>query len=393
MSNCSGLATHRQIACSILSVAMSCSFFLSAFRVDAQLTILHSFGDGTVPNDGANPQAGLIQAANGNFYGTTANTALNPFGSGVIFQMTPAGAVTTLYTFTGLNLSASALLLYNDDLVGITFNGGNDINPYGTPGFGTIFQTSLSGQTEFLHKFSGGSGPSYPSASLVLGPNGDLYGTTSAVLQSAATVFTFNAIKKKLTVVHNFPSNLPSFYLQSPLLLGQDGNFYGITPNGTIFMMTPGGEVKNLYTFSGYTVGVGPLVQDAAGNFYGTTDYNGTYNEGTVFKMTPQYVVSILYSFGESPDSNQDPNTVVVGPDGNLYGTTTYGGTKNAGVIYQLAPDGSTYTILHHFYDGSVANDGYGPVAPLVVGADKNLYGTTAGGGSANLGVIFKIVP
>ena len=158
-------------------------------------------------------------------------------------------------------------------------------------------------------------------------------------------------------------------------------------------MMTPAGKVTILYTFPLSCLGAGPLVQDTAGNFYGTTAVNGTYNSGAVFKMTPQHVVTILHSFGQSGDGSNPNSTVVIGPDGNLYGTTPQGGTKDAGVLYQLAPDGSTYTILHHFYDGSVANDGYQPNAPLILGADNNLYGTTAWGGTANLGVIFKMVP
>lgn len=109
--------------------------------------------------------------------------------------------------------------------------------------------------------------------------------------------------------------------------------------------------------------------------------------------MTPQHVVTILHPFGGSGDGSEPDTAVVIGRDGNLYGTTPQGGTHDAGVIYQLTPDGSSYTILHHFYDGSVANDGYEPQAPLIVGADNNLYGTTLWGGSANLGVIFKIVP
>jgi uncharacterized repeat protein (TIGR03803 family) len=394
MFTLSSLPLRGGVRWPIFSATLIGYFVLSALNGAAQLTILHSFGDGTVPNDGARPQAGLIQASDGNFYGTTGDTALNPFGSGVIFQMTSAGAVSTLYTFTGLNLSPSRLLLYNGDLVGTTSIGGRGVDSYGTPGFGTIFKTSLSGQTVFLQEFSSDS--NYPIGNLIPGPNGELYGTSgSADNQVGGTAFKYNPVTKKLTVLHSFPARSGP---ETPLLLGQDGNFYGSSrashnTTSAIFMMTPAGNVTILYTFPLFTLGAGPMIQDAAGNFYGTTDLNGTYNSGTVFKMTSQYVVTILHSFGGSGDGFGPDNGVVIGPDGNLYGTTPQGGTKDAGVIYQLAPDGSTYTILHHFYDGSVANDGYQPNAPLIVGTDNNLYGTTRWGGSANLGVIFKIVP
>jgi uncharacterized repeat protein (TIGR03803 family) len=85
-----------------------------------------------------------------------------------------------------------------------------------------------------------------------------------------------------------------------------------------IFMMTPAGKVTILYTFPLSSLGAGPLVQDVAGNFYGTTDLNGTYSSGTVFKMTPQHVVTILHSFGQSGDGSSPNSTVVIGPDGNL---------------------------------------------------------------------------
>jgi len=380
MITLSYLPILKEIRWSILSVTLAGFFFLSALRANGQLTILHSFSDGTVPNDGAKPSAALIQALDGTFYGTTSNTALNPFGPGVIFQLTPSGAVTTVYTFTGLNLASSELLLYQGDLVGTTFVGGHT-NSYGSLGDGTVFRVTSSGKEVFIYKL--GQEPSDPTGNLILGPNGDLYGTTTS-----GTVFKFNPATEKLTVVYTFSKGT----YPSPLLLGQDGNFYGITDTGTIFMMTPAGKVTNLYTFP-FTFGLGPLVQDAAGNFYGTTDLNGTYSSGTVFKMTPQHVVSILHSFGQKPDGSDPDTTVVIGPHGNLYGTTPTGGTAGGGVVYQLAPDGSSYTVLHNFYDGSVNNDGYYPQSALIVGADNNLYGTTNGGGSANLGVVFKIVP
>jgi uncharacterized repeat protein (TIGR03803 family) len=390
MSTFPYLTIPRGIRRLVLSVMFAGFFLFSVFRVAAQVTILHSFGDGTVPNDGAAPSAALIQASDGNFYGSTSGTAINPFGSGVIFQLTPSGVVSTVYTFARLNLRPPDLLLFQHDLVGTTSIGGRT-NSYGSSGYGTIFRVTSSGKEVFLHEFN--QDLSYPIRSLVLGPHGELYGTTTQGGSQSGGVFKFNPVTTNLTVLYRFPS--PSSPA-SPLVLGQDGNFYGLASTGTssaIFMMTPAGEVTILYTFPLFTVGVGPLVQDAGGNFYGATDLNGAHSAGTVFKMNPQHQVSLLHSFGQKPDGTDPGTTVVIGPDGNLYGTTPSGGTAGAGIVYRLVPDGSSYRVLHNFYDGSVTNDGYGPGGPLIVGADNNLYGTTTAGGSVGLGVIFKIVP
>jgi uncharacterized repeat protein (TIGR03803 family) len=372
--------------CFLAAFATSC--FFSGLAPAASVTILHSFADGTVPNDGANPSGSLIQTPDGDFYGTTRGTALNPDGAGAIFKMTLGGTVSTVHTFTGPFVNPGFQLVFaNGNLIGITQTGGftNGGLQYG---FGTIFSTTLSGQTEFLYRFTGKTGAAAgPSGALVLGPGGELYGVTAGGgSNSTGTAFKFNAATKQLTILASFFQ----YSSNGALLLGQDGNFYGITAGAVIFMLTPGGTLTTLYTFPGITYGVGPLVQDAAGNFYGATQLNGTYSDGIVFKMTPQHTVTILHSFGASGDGFF-PNAVVIGPDGNLYGTTTGGGSKDAGVLYQLSTDGSTYNIVHHFFDGSIQNDGYSPEGALLVGSDNNLYGVTLDGGSLGLGVIFKV--
>lgn len=372
----------------IAAAVVSCLFSVSAPA--AQVTILHSFADGSVPNDGSYPSGPLIQASNGNFYGTTFGTALNPDGAGAIFQMTLQGAVSTIYIFTGPNLSPSSALLFNNsNLIGTTFSGGLTNN--GTQsGFGTVFSTTLSGKTNFLNTFGAPAVTSgaYPGGGLVLGPDGDFYGATDQGGEySHGTAFKIDPGTGQVTVLYSFESEPAT----GPLLLGQDGNFYGITAGATIFQMTPSGTVTNVYTFPGFTYGQGPLIQDASGNFYGATGLNGTYSGGTVFKMNPQYTVTILHSFGQKPDG-MDPQTPVIGPNGNLYGTTLDGGQHDAGVLFELSTDGSTYNVLHYFWDGSIQNDGYGPKG-LVLGSDNNFYGTTGGGGSMDLGVIFELTP
>jgi uncharacterized repeat protein (TIGR03803 family) len=371
-----------------LAIIAAISVLFSMSTPAAQVTILHSFGDGTVPNDGAYPSGALIQASNGNFYGTTGGNALNPDGSGMIFEMPLGGAVSEVYTFTGPNLSpGNALLFDNNSLIGTTETGGLTKN--GTQyGYGTIFSTTLSGQNTFLYSFQapGKDSGANPGGSLVLGPDGDLYGATNnGGANSHGIAYKIDPTTGTLTVLYSFTTSSAS----GSLLLGQDGNFYGITYDATIFKMTPAGVVNNLYSFSS-TYGQGPLIQDAAGNFYGATALNGAYSGGTVFKMTPQYNVTILHSFGQKPDG-ANPYTPVIGPDGNLYGTTNNEGVNDGGVIYQLSTDGSTYNVLHYFDDGSIQNDGWEPSGGLVLGSDNNFYGTTVGGGSTELGTLFEL--
>ncbi len=218
--------------------------------------------------------------------------------------------------------------------------------------------------------------------------DGDFYGTTFAGGEySRGTAFKIDPGTGQVTLLYSFQSESAT----GPLLLGQDGNFYGITAGATIFQMTPSGTVTNVYTFPATTYGQGPLIQDASGNFYGATGLNGGYSGGTVFKMTPQYTVTILHAFGQKPDG-MEPQTPVIGPNGNLYGTTLNGGKDDGGVLFELSTDGSTYNVLHYFSDGSIQNDGWEPTG-LVLGSDNNFYGTTAGGGSMDLGVIFELSP
>lgn len=369
----------------IAGISLLCSVPTPA----AQITILHSFGDGTVPNDGAYPGGPLIQASNGNFYGTANGTALNPDGSGMIYEMPLGGTVSAIYTFTGPNLAPGGLLFYNNGLIGVSEFGGLTNN--GTQyGYGTIFSTTLSGQNTFLYTFQapGTNSPSDPNGGLVLGPDGDLYGATAGGgTNSRGTAFKIDPTTGTLTILYNFTS----YSASGALLLGQDGNFYGITYGGTIFKMTPKGVVTNLYTFSGITLGQGPLIQDAAGNFYGATGLNGTNFDGTVFKMTPQYTVTIIHSFDGT--DGEEPNTPAIGPDGNLYGTTLDAGKNDGGTVYELSTDGSTFNVLHYFSDGTIQNDGWEPSGGLVLGSDKNFYGTTGGGGAMQLGTLYQVTP
>ena len=258
---------------------------------------------------------------------------------------------------------------------------------------GSNFYLGSSGSAQTWHAFglqkTNGDDPLTP---LMLGPDGDIYGAT--VIGGAhdqGTVYRLNPATHELTLLHSFSVSGP--YRPRYLILGQDGNFYGYAFSSSgmvILMMTPAGAVTTLYTFNGSEEFDGlSLMQASDGTFYGTTEILGTYNKGTLFKMAgtpPSVTVTVLHSFGQGIDGFY-PGGVVVGPNGNLYGTAaggtggTGGGGVGDGIIYEITPDGSTYTILHNFGDGTLANDGVGPNG-LIVGADNNLYGTTSQGGA-----------
>ena len=361
-------------------------FFLALHRsVDAQLTILHSFGDGSVANDGAIPQAGLIQAPTGEFFGVTTSQAKQTGTSaGTVFQMTPAGKVSVIHRFglTSNLWSNSPLLYYQGKLIGITPSG-----PSST-GTGTLFalrKTSTGWRLSFWQKNIGLDG------NVILGTDGNFYGV------SLLDVLKISPTTHQVTTFFNGEGQ-SNYFFAPGLVEGSDGNFYGSTKylqglqylSGAILQLTPSGQG----TFTQFEIlqGTGPMIQASNGTFYGigaTFNDIGTMSPGIVFSYSPNGSTGILHVFGQGSDGTYPVGAVVQGPNGDLYGVTSLGGTAGAGILFEVSTLG-VYTILHNFGDGSVANDGASPEGTLIVGKDKNLYGTTAGGGKAGLGTIFK---
>jgi uncharacterized repeat protein (TIGR03803 family) len=187
--------------------------------------------------------------------------------------------------------------------------------------------------------------------------------------------------------------NYPGFVAQ-----GRDGNLYstsydGGTDNaGTVFKVTPAGQVTVLYSFDGVTGAFpsGGLTLGSDGNFYGTTFENGPSNFGTVFKITSGGKLTVLHAF-ESTDGSGPWGAPVQGTDGAYYGTTEHGGSVGCGTVYRVTA-GGTFRTLYNF-DGP---HGCQPLAPLVLGNDGNFYGATlvlTGEDNPNLGAIFKVTP
>ncbi len=364
-------------------------------------TTLHNFAGSP---DGAVPYAGLVQATDGNLYGTTANGGLYNFGA--VFQITPTGTLTTLYSFCSQPNCTDG---------GIPWAGlvqANDGNFYGTTtleganGEGTVFKITPSGVLTTLHSFTGYPTDGYqPSAVLLQGSDGSLYGTTLYGGQSnicmtngCGTVFKVSP-GGGFTTVYSFCTQVgcpDGFNPRGALIQAADGNFYGTTlygginTGGTVFQMTPGGTLTTLYSFcAGFLCPDGDdpyagLVQASDSNFYGTTYFGGTdVGAGTVFKITPQGVLTTLHSFSGSDGANPYA-ALVQASDGNLYGTTY--GAYGASTVFKITPQGEL-TTLHSFGYG----EGQYPYAGLVQASDGNLYGTTSKGGDNNAGTVFRL--
>lgn len=389
------------------SLTKACCLFLlstaTAITLPAQtFTTLHSF-DGT---DGNNSQAALVQATDGNLYGSTVYAGAN--GVGTIYKMTTSGTVTLLTSFDGANGSSpwNALIQGSDgNLYGTANYGGADHDCTG--GCGVVYKTTLGGAITTLHSFDEGDGVN-PQEGLVLGSNGDFYGLTLYGGDGYGTVFNINT-SGKLTTLHTFVDGTDGAYPYPAMIQATDGNFYGTTytggayDEGTVFRMTPSGTLTTIYSFCAdedlCTDGaepVGGLVQRNDGNLYGVAAHgaNQICGCGTIFKLTLTGTFTTLHSFTGS-EGNGAWSRMVQGTDGNFYGVTTYGGASTfcdggCGTIFSIGPTGA-FTSLYSFCPASGCADGAVSIAGLIQDTNGTFYGTTAEGGTSNEGVVYSL--
>ncbi len=168
----------------------------------------------------------------------------------------------------------------------------------------------------------------------------------------------------------------------------------GATDNGVVFERGAGGKYKVLYSFLGAPDAAQPnagVTEDAVGNLYGTTTFGGVYDQGAIYKLTPGGAETVLYSFTGGADGAKIYGGVTLDPAGNLYGTAAEGGSMNGGVVWEFSAAGQ-FTVLHAFAGFPV--DGANPYAGVTLDAQGNLYGTTSYGGTVgDLGTVFKLSP
>ncbi len=393
-------------------VALILAGLLTASLAQAQTyTNLYSF---TGPG-GSNPYSGLIRDSAGNLYGTASSGG--SANEGVIFRIEKNGKENVLFSFTGVSTGydpTSTLLA--DETAGVLYGtaagGGDPSCPQGDQfGCGAVFKLSKTGKYTILYSFTGGADGAFPFAGLIKDSAGNLYGTTQFggdlscgnQASGCGTVFEISPSGQEATL-HAFAGGSDgSGPYYGTLLRDTAGNFYGVTVAGgssncgVVYQIAKNGAETILHNFAGGTtdgcVPIGALIEDNAGNLYGTASTHGAgtgYVAGVVFKLSKdgsQY--NILHTFTGQPDGDTPEGGLIRDAAGNLYGTTEFGGTAGAGTVYELNNQGSL-TVLYNFTGSS--DDGAYPYDTLLGDPAKGvLYGTTAFGGVDFQGTIFSL--
>jgi uncharacterized repeat protein (TIGR03803 family) len=399
-----------------------------------QFEVLHEFAGGS---DGQSPQAGLTEDQTGSLYGTTFGAETGAPGKhcskncGNVYAILHGGGEQTIYSFDGSDGAGptAPLLASGGNLYGTTSFG------YRKARFGTLFKLTPDGKETVLYTFcslgSCADGRD-PIGGVAIDDSGSLYGTTFAGGVSAncsrkegcGTVYKLSPNGDE-TVLYSFcaqPNCTDGDGPAGSVLLDKAGNLYGTTSfggaqgHGALWKLAANGTETAIYSFCSQpscTDGAGPshtnLIVDHAGNFYGTTAIGGGFNSGTVWRLAPNGTESVLYSFCQLPDGlnckdGDFPEAgVIADAEGNLYGTTYFGGlvggscgySIGCGTVFKLAPDG-TETVLHAFCSSGGCSDGSTPQSSLVLDG-KHLFGNTTYGGleSCNSGIgcgtLFKV--
>ena len=353
-----------------------------AYRSDksGNLTVLHNFP--STPGEGSGPSGGLIRSTGGVFYGIT--NVGGSSDSGTVYQMTSDGTVTTLVSFpgpypTGVGFPGYGLTLLPDgSLVGITATGG--VNSVGV-----VFRVPPSGGSfDVIRDFGGPVGVANPASQLVQTADGTLWGTAGGGAAGLGTVYRLSGDPM---VVHEFsgadgasPGNLYA----TP-----DGSLYGVTASqgsggsGTIFKLDADGTFTTLHAFSGLDGAEpgGGLMQASDGNFYGTTAFGGVNGGGTLYRITSSGVHAKLHDFQANAVPEEPRGRIIQASDGMLYFTTF----STFGSLYQSDLAGNL-TDLHDWNSG----DATSPPDGVIQADDGNLYGTTRYYGNGPGGGLFR---
>ncbi len=379
----------------------------------------------------------VVRDSAGNLYGAAeagGNTTCTNNGCGGIYELTDSSTgwkETNLYSFTdgtdGAKPMATLLRDSAGNLYSTTYQGGK--------GAGSVFKLSPGSQGTWtestLYDFPVFKEGTAPYAGLIPDGAGNYYGTTSTGgLNTSCLYWTGCGSVFKLTpngsggwtetVIYAFTGqNGDGIYPTGDLVLDSAGNLYGTTrtggavgscPNyddycGTVFKLSPNGDgtwsESVIHAFTGYSSdGSNPfygLVLDSAGNLYGTTTRGGTYDSGIAFELSPGsngWTETILHVFGASGDAAGPSSTLVIDAKGNLYGTAS-SDSNGVGAVYRLSPSGSGWTesLLYVFTAGSNNSGGSSPQGNIVFDSAGNLYGAAIYGGSYGVGVVYKLTP
>lgn len=338
---------------------------------------------------------------------------------GSIAQPAAGSSYRVLYSFglpEKLNDGARPIGKLHDlgtNLYGTTQLGGTS-NARCRLGCGTVFSVGTAGHERVIHRFTGGPAGAAPVTGLSY--DIDLFGTTiggggSCNGVGCGTVFKLATDGASERILHRFTGGRDG---ENPVggLVRIGSTYYSVTQYGgmttslcsagcgTVFAITTSGSERIIYRFKGGSDGALPVgsLYMLDGNLYGTTQYGGVTTNfcetgcGTVFEMTTSGVKKTLYSFRYSSTRADAayPAAAVFALNGKLYGTTIGGGKYADGTVYAIDPATGSEKVLHSFRCCGTITDGQFPVAPLVA-VDGILYGTTRNGGTNNRGTIFEI--
>jgi uncharacterized repeat protein (TIGR03803 family) len=356
----------------------------------------------------------LVQGTDGNFYGVAAVGGAN--AQGTVFKVTSTGALTTIYNFCSLTACADGSIPggglvqgANGNFYGVTVQGGaNNV--------GTMYEITSEGGLTTLHSFDPAVDGANPIGTLRRS-NGYFYGITQPYglgTGQQGTVYKITA-SGTVTTLYYFcsqPNCADGSFPFGGLTQASDGNFYGETIEGgnngtclqtqssgcgTIYRLTSTGLLTTLHSFAGYPDDgnnpSGGLLQAGGMDLYGTTEGGGANNLGTAFKITLGGVLTTLYSFCAEYVRNECPNGrspyagFAQGTDGNLWSVAYAGGTYGYGTVYRMTMQGKL--AVEHSLDST---DGALPGAGgLLQGTDGSFYGTTEAGGEYGDGTLFNL--
>lgn len=342
---------------------------------------------------GLNPRGQIVQGTNGMLYGTTGGDLVN--SDGTIYEITPGGTLTTISVFGGSFGAvpyAGLILATNGNFYGTAEDGGSN-------GDGTVFEINSSGAMTTLHEFDATDGAE-PIGRLLQAANGTFYGTTQFNgTDGYGTVFSMTS-SGTVTTLHNFTGGPDGAYPYGGVIQGTDGNFYGTTQYGgvgygVVYKITPAGTLTTLYSFQFNDPNGGnprgELVQGANGDFYGTTYSYGANESGTIYKITSTGTLTLVYPFCSQTsctDGGLPFAGLILGSDGNFYGTTQSGGINGGnGTVFEITPTG-TYTNLYSFTGSS---GGSFPEGALAQDTNGTFFGTTVSGGTGATGTVFSL--
>ncbi len=393
MSGFSGLRTLFAlfVLCAMTAITSQAQTFTTLVNFDGR--------------NGASPwYMPLAQGSDGNFYGTTefgGGRSCGPSGCGTLFKMKPGGEIQSFHLISadGSFPVAGLTLASDGNFYGVTTAGG--VN-----NAGTVFKITEAGKETVLYNFCAQAdcvdGKS-PRGRLLKGTDGNFYGTTGfGGMYDSGTVFRIS-LHGVLTTIYSFCSQndcadggLPN----TGLVEGVNGHFFGTTFQGgpagvgTVFEIGAGGALTTLHGFEEID-GANPsgwLVQTSDGAFHGTTASGGSKEAGTVFTIDTKGALTTVYQFCTQPncaDGSSPYAGLVLGTDGNLYGTTFQGGDGNDGTVFMITPQGALTTLMA--FDGS---NGYAPITGLTQSTGGSFYGTTSYGGDQNCkrcGTVFNL--